>query len=145
MSSNNLCKTTRRCRYHLAFAPSNRAAGAYSMVKREMGEILQKLCYKLEVEVVLLETRSNYVYMQLNIPPWHCPPEIVRYLKGASSIELFRRYSDLANMLSGQVFWADGCLLNTQTSSKRIIQDYINKQLQTDWAAECSWAKDSVW
>lgn len=142
MNNHDFRETTWRCCYHLVFVPRNRAIGAYGMVKREAEVILQRLCRKLDVEVLLLEGGPNYVHMRLSIPPWRSPLEVVRCLKNVSSNELFQRYTGLSPMLSGRIFWTDGCLLDTQTPGKRMIQDYIDKQLQADWAAECRCGED---
>ena len=137
MRNSGFCAATWRCCYHLAFAPSNRALGAYRMVRCDMEAILQRLCRELEVGVLLLKSDASYVHMRLNIPPWYCPLVVVQYLRAASSIELLRRYPHLAHILSDRMFWADGFLLNTRAPSKQVIQNYINKQLQADWVAEC--------
>lgn len=144
MNNQRLSQTDWHCLYHLAFVPRVKTIGAYHMVKHEVAAILQMLCRGLGVDVLLLETGQDYVYMRLSIPPWRSALRVAQHLKDASSAELLRRYPGLAPAPLSPAFWIDGCLLDTRMPSKQVMQTYISKRLQTDWAAECRCAADSV-
>lgn len=41
-----------RCEYHIVFAPKYRRKIIYKSLKRDIGEILRKLCNEMKVEII---------------------------------------------------------------------------------------------
>ena len=44
-----------RCEYHIVFAPKYRRKIIYRELKRDIGEILRKLCNEIKVEIIEAE------------------------------------------------------------------------------------------
>ena len=45
-----------RCQYHIVFAPKYRRKEIYGKLRRDIGEILRKLCEQKGVEIIEAET-----------------------------------------------------------------------------------------
>ena len=41
-----------RCEYHIVFAPKYRRKVIYKQIRKDIGEILRKLCHEMEVEII---------------------------------------------------------------------------------------------
>lgn len=54
-----------RCQYHIVFAPKYRRKEIYGQLKRDIGEILRKLCEQKGVEIIEAEARSDHIHMNL--------------------------------------------------------------------------------
>ena len=56
MKNNNEIKTTAhstyRCQYHIVFAPKFRRKEIYGKLRKDIGEILRKLCEQKKVEII---------------------------------------------------------------------------------------------
>ncbi len=58
-----------RCQYHIVCVPKYRRKEIYGKLKRDIGEILRKLCEQKGVEIMEAEVCPNYIHMLLSIPP----------------------------------------------------------------------------
>ena len=45
-----------RCEYHIVFAPKYRRKVIFKQVRKDIGEILRKLCNEMKVEIIEAET-----------------------------------------------------------------------------------------
>lgn len=56
MNGNNEIKSSShskyRCQYHIVFAPKYRRKEIYGKIKKDIGEILRKLCVQKGVEII---------------------------------------------------------------------------------------------
>ena len=59
-----------RCQYHIVFAPKYRRKEIYGKIKKDIGEILRKLCTQKVVEIIEVEACVDYIHMLVNIPPY---------------------------------------------------------------------------
>ena len=70
---NNEIKSTAhskyRCQYHIVFAPKYRRKEIYGTLKRDIGEILRKLCEQKGVEIIEAEACPDHIHMLVSIPP----------------------------------------------------------------------------
>ena len=44
--------STYRCEYHIVFAPKYRRKEIYGQIRKDIGEILRKLCNEKKVEII---------------------------------------------------------------------------------------------
>jgi hypothetical protein len=58
-----------RCQYHIVFAPKYRRKEIYGTLKRDIGEILRKLCEQKGVEIIEAEACPDHIHMLVSIPP----------------------------------------------------------------------------
>ena len=58
-----------RCQYHIVFAPKYRRQAIYGQIKKDVGEILRKLCDQKGVEIIEAEACADHIHMLVSIPP----------------------------------------------------------------------------
>ena len=79
---NSLEHTKWRCQYHVVFAPKYRRMVVYGEIKKDIGEILRRLCEQKGVEIVEAEACLDHIHMLLCIPPKYS----VSFIDNKSSI-----------------------------------------------------------
>ncbi len=78
-----------RCQYHIVFAPKYRRKEIYGKLKKDIGEILRKLCEQKDVEIIEAEACPDHVHMLVSIPLYISIAQFMGYLKGKSSLMIF--------------------------------------------------------
>ena len=121
-----------RCQYHIVFAPKFRRKEIYGQIKRDIGEILRKLCEQKEVEIIEAEACSDHILMLVSIPPHISIAQFMGYLKGKSTLMIFDRHSNLKYKYGSRHFWCRGYYVDTVGRNKKVIAEYIRNQLQED-------------
>ena len=127
-----ICACKWNCKYHVVFAPKYRRQVFYGEKKREIGEILRRLCEWKGVTILEAECCPDHVHMLLEIPPKMSVSGFMGYLKGKSSLMLYERFGDLKFKYRNREFWCRGYYVDTVGKNKEKIRDYIKKQLEED-------------
>ena len=52
-----------RCQYHIVFAPKYRRKEIYGQLRKDIGEILRKLCEQKGVEIIEAEACPDHIHM----------------------------------------------------------------------------------
>lgn len=81
MDENSLSHTKWRCKYHVVFAPKYRREAIYGKLKKDIGQILRKLCQRKGIYIIEAELCVNHVHMMIEIPPKYSISEIMGYLR----------------------------------------------------------------
>ena len=87
--------TTRKCKYHIVFAPKYRRKVIYGALRADIGKILRKLCEERKVELIEGELCPNHVHMLVSILPYLSVAQFVGYLKSKSALMIFDRHANL--------------------------------------------------
>ena len=140
----SLQHTTWRCQYHVVFAPKYRRMVIYGQIKKDIGQILRKLCEQKGVEIIEAQSCPDHIHMLLSIPPKYSVSQIMGYLKGKSSLMIFDRHANLKYKYGDRHFWARGYYVDTVGRNKKQIQEYIKRQLETDQIADQMSLKEFV-
>lgn len=125
-----------RCEYHIVFAPKYRRKIIYKEIKRDVGEILRKLCNQMKVELIEAEACPDHIHMLVSIPPYMSVAQFVGTLKSKSALMIFDRHANLKYKYGKRNFWARGYFVDTVGKNERIIKEYIQKQLEDDYAGD---------
>ena len=104
--NDSLSHTRWNCKYHIVFAPKYRRQIIYGKIKNDIGKILRTLCERKGVEIIEAEACSDHIHMLVSIPP------------------------------KIRKFWAEGYYVDTVGKNKKVIEEYIKKQLQEDIATD---------
>ena len=128
MNSNSLSHTKWECKYHIVWIPKYRLKVIYGDLRKEIGQILRKLCEYKGVEIVEASACRDHIHICLSIPPKYSVSEIVGYLKGKSAIMIFEKYSKMRQNFKGNSFWARGYYVNTVGRDEEVIRKYIREQ-----------------
>ena len=136
IDTNSLAHTTWNCKYHIVFAPKYRRQVIYGKIKKDIGEILRKLCEWKKVEIVEAEACADHIHMLVSIPQKMSVSSFMGYLKGKSSLMIFDRHANLKYKYGNREFWCRGYYVDTVGKNKKAIAEYIKNQLQEDVAYE---------
>lgn len=122
---NKTAHSTYRCEYHIVFAPKYRRQIVYGQIKKDIGEIIRKLCNEKKVEIIEAEACPNHIHMLVSIPPYLSIAQFVGFLKSKSTLMIFDRHANLKYKYGSRSFWCRGYYVDTVGKNERIIQEYI--------------------
>ncbi len=125
-----------RCQYHIVFAPKYRRKEVYGKLKKDIGEILRKLCEQKHVEIIEANACSDHIHMLVCIPPSLSVAQFMGFLKGKSSLMIFDRHANLKYKYGSRHFWCRGYYVDTVGRNQKAIATYIKNQLQEDIIAD---------
>ncbi len=139
-NGNNEIKSTAhskyRCQYHIVFAPKYRRKVIYGQLRKEIGEILRKLCEQKGAELIEGEACPDHIHMLVSIPPYFSVSDFVAYLKSKSALMIFDRHANLKYRYGNRSFWCRGYYVDTVGRNKKVITQYIQNQLEEDLAKD---------
>ena len=124
--------STYRCEYHIVFAPKYRRKEIYGQLKKDIGEIIRKLCNEKKVEILEAEACSDHIHMLVSVPPYISIAQFMGFLKGKSTLMIFDRHANLKYKYGKRSFWCRGYYVDTVGRNERVISEYIRTQLDDD-------------
>jgi putative transposase len=114
------------------FLPKYRRKILFGKVKRDVREILKKLCEYKKIEIVEGTVREDHVHLYLSIPPKYSIATVTGYLKGKSALMIFDAHPDKMNKWNKN-FWARGYYAATVgNTTEDAIKKYIREQEEAD-------------
>ena len=128
----SLSHTTWRCQYHVVFAPKCRRMVIYGQIKKDIGQILRKLCEQKDIEIIEAEACPDHIHMLISFSPKYSISYVMGYLKGKSSLMIFDRHANLKYKYGNRHFWCRGYYVDTVGKNTAAIKEYIQNQLKED-------------
>ena len=125
-----------RCEYHVVFAPKYRRKVIYGEIKKDIGEILRKLCNEMKVEIIEAEACPDHIHMLVSIPPYMSVSQFMGTLKSKSALMIFDRHANLKYRYGNRNFWCRGYYVDTVGKNEKMIKDYIRNQLEEDYISD---------
>ena len=119
--------------YHIVFAPKYRRKDIYGQLKKDIGEIIRKLCDEKKVEILEAEACPDHIHMLVSVPPYISIAQFMGFLKGKSTLMIFDRHANLKFKYGSRHFWCRGYYVDTVGRNERVISEYKQKQLQEDY------------
>jgi putative transposase len=144
LDTSSLAHTKWECKYHIVFAPKYRRQIIYGKIKKDIGQMLRKLCEYKGVEIIEAEACPDHIHMLISIPPKYSVAQIMGYLKGKSSLMIFEKYANLKYKYGNRHFWCRGYYVSTVGRNKKAMQEYIRNQLQEDYSEDQMSLKEYV-
>lgn len=133
MDNQSIAHTRWNCTYHIVMIPKYRRKVMYGQVKKDLGEILRKLCDMSEAQLIEGKICSDHVHMYVAIPPKLSVSKFMSYIKGKSALMLFDRHSEFRWKNSGRSFWARGYYVTAVGNvNESTIVNYIREQEEND-------------
>lgn len=83
----------------------------YGETKRDMVDILKKLCEMKQVTLIEGRVCKDHIHMYVGIPPKLSVSEVMAYLKGKSTLMLFDRHPEYRQKWGDRHFGARGIML----------------------------------
>ena len=134
--ANSLARTKWLCKYHIVFTPKYRRKAICSQYRKDLGEILRRLCMWKGVEIIEGHLMPDHVHMLVSIPPKLSVSSFMGYLKGKSSLLMFDRHANLRYKFGNRKFWAEGYYVSTVGLNESTIRKYIREQESADIALD---------
>ena len=120
----------------VVFAPKYRRKVIYKALRKDIGEILRKLCKEMKVEIIEAEACVDHIHMLVSIPPYMSIAQFVGILKSKSALMIFDRHANLKYKNGSRNFWCRGYYADTVGKNAKIIKEYIRNQLEEDLATD---------
>lgn len=133
MDNASIQHTRWNCTYHIVFIPKWRRKIMYGENKKDIAEILKKLCEMKSVQLIEGKVCVDHIHMYVAIPPKLSVSEFMSYLKGKSSLMFFDRHPEFCHKYSDRHFWARGYYVATVGNvNEETIRKYIQEQEEND-------------
>ena len=132
-------KTGHHCKfninYHFIWIPKYRKCILTGRVKEVLKEIIKGICYDNRIDMLALEVMPDHLHLFVGARPTHKPFEIVKKLKGNTSIQLRRCFPNLKflgwkyHVKKFKNLWARGYYCGSAGHvSQEQVRRYINEQ-----------------
>ncbi len=95
-------------------------------VALRLRELVRQVCESFEIQIIRGVVSRDHVHVLLSSPPNIAPSEIMKRIKGRTSLKLFEEFPHLKKRYWGQHFWARGYFCVTAGElTKEMIQEYL--------------------
>ena len=133
MDNQSIQHTRWNCTYHIVFIPKYRRKIMYGETKKDLRDIIKKLCEMKGVQILEGKICVDHVHLYVAIPPKFSVSEIMAYLKGKSTLMLFDRHPEFRTRKGDKHFWARGYYVATVGNvNESTIIEYIKNQEEND-------------
>lgn len=132
----SLSRTKWMCKYHIVFTPKYGRKVIYSQIRKDVGDILKRLCEYKGVKIAEGRLMPDHVHMLVEMPPKCSVASVMGYLKGKSSLMMFDRHANLKYKFGNRKFWAEGYYVTTVGLNEATIAKYIREQEEADIALD---------
>jgi len=103
----------------------------YGEVRKDIREIIRKLCEYKQVEIVEGNVCADHVHLCVKIPHKLSISDFMGYLKGKSALMIFDRHPEYRQK-GNRHFWARGYYADTVGRNEEQIRSYIKNQIEED-------------
>lgn len=113
--------------YHFVFCPRyRRKIFNIPGVEERFKELTAEQCQKKDIEILAMECHIDHVHMFISVYPNMSIPEIMKLVKGATSIKLREEFPEIAAMSS---LWTRSYFVSTAGNiSSDTIKWYVDTQ-----------------
>ena len=130
MDNTSLAHTKWNCTYHIVFIPKYRRREMYGELRKEIREILKKLCEYKGVKIVGGSVSIDHIHLIAKIPPKLSVSDFMGYLKGRAALMIFDKYPEKRK--GRKHFWAKGYYVDTVGRNEEEIKKYVKNQTEAD-------------
>ena len=123
--------TLYKVQYHFVFVMKYRYQALRGEVGLKIRELVHQTCQAFEIEILKGVVSKDHVHLFVSAPPTMAPSEIMRRIKGRSSMKLFQSFPDLKNRYWGRHFWARGYFCVTSGDlTEEMITEYLEHHFE---------------
>ena len=97
---------------------------------------MRELCELKGVKIIEAEACPDHIHLFVEIPPKIAISKFMGYLKGKSSTMMYEQFGELKYEYRNREFWCRGYYVDTVGRNKKIIAEYVQNQLEKDYAAD---------
>ncbi|MCJ7840913.1 IS200/IS605 family transposase [Lederbergia sp. NSJ-179] len=122
LDKSGLSHTKWNCMYHIVFIPKYRRRTMYGKLRKDVREIIRKLCECKGIEIVEGSVSIDHVHLCVKIPPKPSVSTFMGYLKGKSALMIFDRHPEYKKK-GNRHFWARGYYVDTVGRNEEVIKN----------------------
>ena len=121
-----------RLMYHFVWIPKYRNKVFSEPYRGSLKEIINKIGYDYNIEIVELEIPIDHIHMVVRSEPKRCPSEMMQIIKSISAREFFRMYPEIrSRYFWGGKLWTQSYYVETiGNSNEATIRQYVRDQLK---------------
>ena len=117
-------------RYHVVWSTKYRFKVLRGDIKLRAREIIRRVCSENEVDIISGVISSDHVHMFISVPPKISISELMRKVKGKSSLLIQREFPALKKRYWGQRFWGRGYFSTTNGAiTEDIVLQYLDRHI----------------
>lgn len=128
MDNQSLAHSRYNCTYHIVFIPKYRRKVMFGKLRKDVGEILGKVCKMEGVTILKAATLPEHVHMYVSMPPKLNVSKTIGRIKGKSALMIFDRHPEYRDR-NNRHFWARGYYCETVGNvNEETIKKYIQEK-----------------
>ena len=120
------------CTYHIVFCPKYRFNVLSGKTEVTVRNELYALCRQKEVHIEEINIQEDHIHMILSVPPKHAISDLMGFLKGKTSIKLYKSSRELGKRYWGGHIWSRGYCVSTVGLNEEQIRKYVKWQQERD-------------
>ena len=139
MDNQSIQHTRWNCTYHIVFIPKYRKKVIYGSNKKDLVEIIKKLCEMKGIQLIEGKVCVDHIHMYVAIPLKMSVSEVMSYLKGKSALMFYDRHPEMRTKWGDRHLWARGYYVATVGNvNEETIRNYIREQEENDKLGEAT-------
>lgn len=121
-----------RLMYHFVWIPKYRHKVFEEPYRTVLKDIIRKVGYDYEIDIVELEIPADHVHMVIRSEPKVSPSEVMQVVKSISAREFFRLHPEVKKKYFwGGKLWTQSYFVETiDNASEEVIRKYVQDQLE---------------
>jgi len=130
-----------RIMYHFVWIPKYRHKVFEEPYRSVLKNIISKIGYDYNIEIVELEIPRDHVHMIVKSEPKRCPSEIMQVIKSISARNFFKLHPEIKKKYFwGGKLWTQSFFVETiGNANDEVIRRYVRGQLKEMDAQEEKW------
>jgi len=89
-------------------------------------DLIRQVCEQFEIRILRGVVSKDHIHILVSAPPEISPSEIMRRIKGRTSIKIFEEFPTIKKRYWGRHFWARGYFCVTAGElTKEMIDEYL--------------------
>jgi putative transposase len=127
--------------YHFVWIPKYRHKVFEEPYRSVLKNIISKIGYDYNIEIVELEIPRDHVHMIVKSEPKRCPSEIMQVIKSISARNFFKLHPEIKKKYFwGGKLWTQSFFVGTiGNANDEVIRRYVRGQLKEMDAQEEKW------
>ena len=123
-------------RYHLVWSTKYSYKVLQGDIRLRVRDILRQVCAQNGVEIIKGVLSADHVHMFVSIPPKLAVSDLMRLMKGRSSMLVQRQFPLLKKRYWGKRFWGRGYFSTTNGAiTQDVVLQYLEKHIKNPTGA----------
>ena len=120
-----------RIMYHFVWIPKYRHKIFAEPYRSDLKEIIYKIGYDYNIEIVELEVPTDHIHMVVKSEPKACPSSIMQIIKSISARNFFKIHPEVKKKYFwGGKLWTQSFFVETiGNANEKVIRKYVRNQL----------------